>query len=146
MPSGSGGPAAPLEHVRRPQPPWRVADVTECGLPGGSYSTLSRDELAAKVARLGKQRTAMTTCMTCLNTAQRWPPFEDDPVAAMERETYHGRCGDTGFRDELVAIATLIERHRDEFADLVAGISATVRLSDRRRSAGSSSAAGRRRR
>jgi hypothetical protein len=112
----------PLDHVRRPQPPWRVADVTECGLPGDLHRTLSRDQIAAKLAKLGTQRTAMTTCMTCLSTARRWPTFEADPVEAIGRETCRPGAGNTGLRDELLAIAALVERQPREFADLLAGI------------------------
>lgn len=126
--------AARLDHVRRPQPPWRpAADVTECGLPGDGLPTLSRDQLASRLAQLGAQRTAMTTCMTCLSTARRWPTFDADPVAALARESHNNADpADTGLRDELLAIAALIQRHPDEFADLLNGIASTVRLADRR--------------
>ena len=135
---GDEGANPRLDHVRRPQPPWRVADVTECGLPEDRHPTLSRVELAAKVRRLGVQRAAMTTCMTCLATAQRWPTFDDDPVEAIGRETHRGRDANPAFRDELLAIAALIERHPDEFAQLLAGIANTIRLSERRAARNSS--------
>lgn len=123
----------PLEHVMRPQPPWRAGEVTECGLRADSYPTISRDDLAAKVRKQGQQRAAMTTCMTCLSTARRWPTWDEDPVAAMGRETYGGRHGATRFRDELLAIAALIEKHRDEFDGYLAGLDDVPRLEEARR-------------
>jgi hypothetical protein len=122
----------PLDHVLRPQPPWRTGHTTECGLRADSYPALTRDEFKAKVRRQGQQRAALTTCMTCLHTAQRWPTWDEDPVQAMGRETYGGRRGDTRFRDELVAIAALIAAHRDEFDALLKDLDDIPRLADAR--------------
>src|SRR5690606_8664070 len=83
-------------------------------------------EYFARVKELGKQRSAMLTCMTCADTASRWGTWEDDPRRALEREI-SWECGwrrdrGTKLRDELEAIAMLLETHRDEFLSLVKNI------------------------
>lgn len=70
----------------------------------------------------------MLTCMTCSDTASRWGTWDDDPRLALHREIEWERGGhyrardDRGHRlkDELVAVAALIEAHRDEFMNLIA--------------------------
>lgn len=121
-----------LQHVERPRLPWRNDARTECGLPTAGHPVITRDEFIAKVKRLGQQRSAMSTCMTCWNTAQRWPTWGQDPVAMMRRETQMWK-GDPRLRDELVAIAALIEAHRDEFDGLLTGLGQTSRLDEARR-------------
>lgn len=77
---------------------------------------------------MGQQRTALLTCMTCADTARRWRTWEDDPLQAMQREIEwesgrgYGRRKDRGFRthDELIAIAALIDAHREEFEARIA--------------------------
>lgn len=113
----------PVDHILRPTLPWRdAAAMTECGLNANSVKTLSRAEFFARLKDMGQQRTAMLTCMTCADTAKRWGTWEDDPRRAIEREvnweTSWGRqLRDRGerLRDELIAIADLIETHREEF-------------------------------
>lgn len=113
----------PLDHVLRTNLPWRQDDqLTECGLQADSYPTITRDQLFVRAREYGQQRTAMTTCITCLNTTQRWRTWNDDPVEAIGRETYGGRHGHPRFRSELLAIAALIEAHRDEFDSFIAGL------------------------
>jgi hypothetical protein len=125
----------PVDHILRPQLPWRNSGgITECGYDASKVKTLTRDEYLARLKDLGQQRSAMLTCMTCGDTARRWGTWEDDPRKALQREieweTY-GRWGsrdDRGvrLRDELLAIADLIEAHRDEF-------DAHIELSEQRR-------------
>lgn len=130
----------PLEHVERVTPPWRRDLVTECGLPVAGHPVISRDAFIAKVKSQGKQRSAMTTCMTCWDSAVRNQPWDENPVKSLIREAERHRWAGRGrdgrdverFRRELLAIAALIEAHRDEFDDMVAGLGETVRLSDRR--------------
>lgn len=113
----------PVDHILRPQLPWRIGGgITECGYNSEKVSTLTRDGYFARVKDMGKQRAAMITCMTCLQTAERWSTWEDDPRAAIHRELeweQHGRWSreDRGKRlhDELLAIADLIGNHREEF-------------------------------
>lgn len=135
---GRGRPVSDLvvEHVRREVPPWRSANaVTECGLPVGGHPVISREDFVAKVKAQGQQRAAMSTCMTCWDSARRNAAWEDNPVDSLireaERHRWGGRNGQRdveGFRNELRAIAVLIETHRDEFDGLVAGLGETVRL------------------
>jgi hypothetical protein len=113
----------PVDHILRPNLPWRApAAITECGLNAKSVKTLSRDEFFARLKDMGQQRTALLTCMTCSDTARRWGTWEDDPRRAVEREIQWEGSGpwrrkDRGdlLRDELLAIAAVLEAHRDEF-------------------------------
>lgn len=137
----------PLAHVLRAALPWRDGPVlTECGkLPGDGMPVMTITEFAAKVKRLGQQRASMSTCMTCWSTASRRQAvsWEADPVGVILREAGWARTWAPGvtrddptarrFHTELLAIAELISRHRDEFEGLVDGITAAPSLDDRRR-------------
>lgn len=111
-----------IEHVRRPRLPWRAEEYTrtECGLLlTAAGRVLSREDFIEKVKRLGQQRAAMTTCMTCFNTAQSHPTWETNPVACLGREVEHWRQKNEIFRRELRALAALVARHPEEFAELM---------------------------
>lgn len=125
----------PKEHVERPPLPWRAARITECGLPTAGHPVITRDEFVVKVRRQGKQRAAFTTCMTCWDTAQRWPTWEQDPVRRICRETYgNGARGSYDrFRAELYAIEVLVAAHREEFDAALAGLADAPRLDEARR-------------
>ena len=122
----------PVDHILRPLLPWRSPDegaITECGYDASKVSTLTRAEFEARVKDMGKQRAAMFTCMTCADTARRWASWEDDPRLAIAREAewergsaYWRSRDDRGRRlkDELLAIAALIEAHREEFDATIA--------------------------
>jgi hypothetical protein len=129
----------PVDHILRPRLPWRDPDegaITECGYDASKVKTLTRAEFFQRVKDLGKQRTAMLTCMTCSDTAGRWGTWDDDPRLALQREiewerghAYWSRSPDKNghrLKDELTAIAGLIEAHRDEFE-------ATITTNDQRR-------------
>ena len=113
----------PVDHIIRPSLPWRDGGaITECGYDASKVKALTRDEFSARLKDMGQQRTALLTCMTCLNTAQRWGTWESDPRLAIEREiTWEGsgryakKDRGTRLRDELQAIAALVATHRDEF-------------------------------
>jgi hypothetical protein len=114
----------PVDHIQRPSLPWRTADgaITECGFDASKVKTLTREEYAKRFKELGRQRCAMLTCMTCADTAARWGAWDDDPRTALEREIAWEGAGrrwhhDRGqrLRDELIAIAALIDAHREEF-------------------------------
>lgn len=122
----------PVDHILRPRLPWRGIDegaITECGYDASKVKTLTRAEFFQMEKDLGKQRLAMITCMTCSDTARRWGTWDDDPRLALQREiewerggAYYSRArDDRGHRlkDELTAIYTLIETHRDEFYSLI---------------------------
>lgn len=128
----------PVDHILRPRLPWRRPDegaITECGYDASKVKTLTRAEFFQREKDLGKQRTAMLTCMTCRDTVRRWGTWDDDPRLAIGREVewergaayWHSR-DDRGQRlkDELIAIAALIEAHRDEFE-------ATITANEQRR-------------
>jgi hypothetical protein len=115
----------PVDHILRPTLPWRDAtQITECGFNAASVPTLTREEFFARMKDLGQRRTAMMTCMTCAQTAARWGTWDDDPRRALEREIQWEtawRRSDRGelLRDKLLAVASLIEAHRDEFDALL---------------------------
>jgi hypothetical protein len=138
----------PMEHVRRVAPPWRPQDRTECGLPVTGHPVITRDAFLTKVRRQGKQRAALTTCMTCWTTASRNQPWDENPAASLIREAeryswldrrYEVKAADdrkaaaAQFRNELLAIAALIEAHQDEFDALTGGLAAAPRLDQARR-------------
>ena len=132
----------PLTHVLRPSLPWRDATtaMTECGLRADSYPTASRAEASAKWRKLGAQRASLWFCMTCVQTAERWPTWDDDPAGCLgryiERVRYRDTTESDEFRRELVAIAQLIELHRDDFDGLLSDLGETVSLGDRRAARG----------
>jgi len=117
----------PVDHILRPLLPWRSGDeqrITECGLNASKAQTITRDDFHARVKSLGRQRTAMLTCMTCSETVRRWSTWEDDPRLALGREieweagsAYWRARNDRGERlkDELLVIAALVDAHRGEF-------------------------------
>jgi hypothetical protein len=118
----------PVDHILRPQLPWRIGRegaITECGYDASKVKTLTRDEFTARFKDLGQKRMMMFTCMTCYDTARRHGTWEDDPRGAIDREIdweirfwrSNGR-GDR-LKHELIAIAALIEAHKDEFFDLI---------------------------
>lgn len=145
----------PLEHVERPQPPWRDLHLTECGRDTATVPVITRDQLIAKVKHQGQQRAAFTTCMTCWQRCRYTQAWDTNPVSCLMREAAryehismrralftdrklappeNQRITEAGrFRDELLAIAALIDAHRDEFDEFVAGLGDTVQLDAARR-------------
>lgn len=120
----SNPPKEPIDHVRRSLPPWRERDFkTECGrAENDCRSVLSRQEMLDKLRRQGHRRAALSSCMTCLETASRNPSWERQPSAVMMRvlgNRYgYPRHGTDENDRELVAIAMLIERHRGEWEEI----------------------------
>jgi hypothetical protein len=137
----------PLGHVLRAALPWRDRPpLTECGkTPGPGVPAMSLEQFAAKVKAQGKQRSALTTCMTCWETAGRHQAtsWATSPVAVIAREASWARTWQPGvtrddpvaqlFRDELLALAELVSRHREEFDAVIAGLGSAARLDDARR-------------
>lgn len=117
----------PVDHIERPRLPWRSPDepaVTECGYDASKVKTLTRKQYIERLKDYGEQRTALFTCMTCIQSARSWPTWSVDPRKAVEREiTWESRwrSGKHGHRlkDELLAIQVLIENHHDEFGDIL---------------------------
>jgi hypothetical protein len=124
------------EHVvRSASLPWRAADdgLTECGLSVPGRKVITLEEVRTKIRVQGKIRAAMTTCMTCAQTATRYRPWAEDPVDAMHREVL-GRRGDgERFKRELWALAALVEAHPEEFHGFLDGLDQTADLAARRR-------------
>lgn len=131
----------PVDHILRPQLPWRscLTSITECGYNAASVKSLTREAFAARLKGYGEQRTALVTCMTCMHTAQRWPTWEQDARLALQREIeweavhwnarvkqviqYSKERGHS-LLDELRAIEALIAAHPQEFRELLAGVDA----------------------
>ena len=119
----------PIVHVVRPTLPWRMSRTgaptpykTECGLPIAGHPVITRAEFLEKIKKQGQQRAYLTTCQTCLDTARRWPSWDEDPVQCLSREVsggWNGRTRDPNFKHELLALAMLAERHRPEFEELL---------------------------
>lgn len=121
----------PVDHILRPRLPWRDprgSAVTECGYDASKVACLTRADFFKRVKDLGQQRAAMITCMTCSQTAARYPTWEEDPRRALEREIvwecggWRGEKRGHRLRDELTAIAALIDAHPAEFAAVKAEI------------------------
>ena len=126
-----------LEHILRAEPAWRrVSQRTECGLlVAKTERVLSRADAVAKLKRLGQERFAMTTCMTCTSRAHYGRSLAEDwahrPTAIIARECVgSGFDGDSLLHRELRAITALIEAHRDEFDGYLAGLAEAVSLNE----------------
>lgn len=131
----------PLDHIARPNLPWRPENLTECGKDTNTVEqVITRDQALAKVGRQGKQRAAMSTCMTCWNAAEWNRDWAQSPTEVMAREVKRGRNWstrvlpntDTPLDRELRAVAALVEAHRDEFDGYLSGLGATADLASKR--------------
>lgn len=114
----------PLTHIARPPLPWRDPRLTICGQPVAQYRAglvMAYDDAPAVSRRLGRQRFALTHCMTCAGNWSHWSTWETDPRARLARELgYLGMTKtDAIVVAELRAIAVLIEEHRADFDALV---------------------------
>lgn len=124
--------AEQLDHVRRPDLPWRVSTTTECGRDVATVkSHITRDELLTRLRSFGQARTSLTTCMTCWQTSRRWETFEVNPVDALRREV-NGWRSETTFAAELRALAALAVAHRAEFDAYLTGLGETASLAAHR--------------
>ncbi len=123
----------PLDHVVRSVPPWRRGTpLTECGRDPGTVSVIARDELATRVKKLGKTRTSMTMCITCMETSAQRNTWSADPAAVMERECSRWMKTE-GISRELRALAALVEAHPEEFYGYIDGLDETVDIRAARR-------------
>lgn len=122
-------PNAPArDHVQRPDLPWRDGQRTECGKPTNDVrSVISRAQLQQRIKTDGITRAAYITCVTCLQTASRWKDWAGDPLDVLGREFYGGNR-DPRLGPELLALAALVEAHRDEFDGYLTGLGQTVSL------------------
>jgi hypothetical protein len=138
----------PVHHIVRAKLPWRdEPDLTECGHLASEMALVwTRDEAVAQFKELGQQRMAMLTCMTCMDTANRWPRWDNSPVAVMQRECqregWHHRAyariypPEAAEKDilerELRALAALVAAHQEEFREMVDGLAETGDLASKR--------------
>lgn len=133
----------PVDHIERPRLPWRSDDeswMTECGYSVLKVKTITREAFAKRLKEYGQQRTAILTCMTCIQAAQRWSTWKEDPRQALDREIAWEGCGrysrderGTRLRNELRAIELLINRHREEFDWILFEVSTVVDLEAEKR-------------
>ncbi len=137
----------PLQHIVRPKLPWRCDEAakTECGRKPDAHA-ISRDEAVAKVKKQGKTRAALTTCMTCWETAARHPDWDQAPSMVIKRyikNRWWSGWGNSYRYDpedetvkldaELRAVWDLIQAHPEEFEELLFRRSQPNELADRRR-------------
>lgn len=130
----------PVDHIERPRLPWRSdtdTSLTECGFECVRVKTLTHSEFFRRMKEYGEQRTAILTCMTCMNTSRQWATWDEDPRKALGREIdweirWMAKHGNR-LRDEMRAIALLIKAHPEEFKELVHGVMGTVDLLAERR-------------
>ncbi len=124
--------AAQLDHVRRPQPPWRDDEKTECGRDI-DRETISRDQLLARLKDMGLQRASMTVCMTCLETARRHTTWDRSPAGVLARDVNFWRSEQGRQVDlELRALGMLFEAHREEFFETLAALANATPLTEAR--------------
>lgn len=124
----------PMTHILRPKPPWETQDLTHCGRQAETVAHTTADGMMAHLRKYGRQRTAYTHCMTCVDRVQAYSridtnlrvavpmTWESEPVAITERwldRTYEPTEKDRK-RRMLHAIAAIIEAHQDEFDAMVA--------------------------
>lgn len=127
-----------LEHVARPNLPWRDDTLTECGKTTDGRVVITREQLLAKIRKQGQARAALSTCMTCTQTATRWQDWATAPSDVMRRNvpSWWGASQRhpiaVRMDAELRAIAALIEAHREEFDGFLAGLEDAADLGARR--------------
>lgn len=124
------------EHVVRGNSfPWRPPEdgLTECGLEVTGRKVITKDELVQKERVQGKTRAAMTTCITCAQTATRYRSWDQDPVDAVRREVLGMRRHEQRFKRELWALAALAAAHPEQFQGFLSGLEQTTDLVARRR-------------
>lgn len=138
--------AEPIDHIERPPLPWRAERKTECGKDNAGR-VITRAEFYDRVMEQGQQRAAMGVCMTCWSTAQRHAggygyatkeqrrhvfvnAWETDPSAVLTRYVVVHR--NERITQELRVIAMLVEAHRAEFDEAIAGIDASPSLAQQR--------------
>jgi hypothetical protein len=137
------------EHVRRVQLPWREqeAGLTECGLEAAKFQSLDYRELLDKVRSQGQARAALSTCMTCWQTAERyqgsWNQQSRDfrapsLVQVLHRELERHLWGRAPKPDpqakrighEIAALAQLAELHRGEFEEIIRQLEQAIDFKD----------------
>lgn len=139
--------AKELDHILRAPVPWRDRQLTECGLAVERCVVITADDLVKKIGRVGRQRAAFSTCMTCAGKVSTrrdtGQVVEPSLVDVLRRECSNYRRDDV-LEIELRAIAELVKRHRPEFDGLVARLSEVTDLAVKRHEKATSRVKGKR--
>lgn len=136
-----------LQHISRPDLPWRRATLTRCGREIAELAAdrvVTVDEARKKVDRLGKTRAVMFLCMTCIDRWHAWPEWDESPAgligrysegASWARRNEDGESRFDGLNRELRALAILAQRYEPEFRELLSDqeSGALVALSEHRK-------------
>ena len=111
----------PLTHILRSPLPWRDSDRTECGRLAAEFAKIVDWQEARVLAKkYGRQRFTILFCVTCTNTTTSWPTWDIDPIERLGREAR--RDGRDLVNRELRAMSLLVDAHREEFDEAVAGL------------------------
>ena len=114
----------PLRHLERVAPPWAAERMTICGRELDDVrSWLTFEDARALANKVGQTRAQFLFCQTCLSqhshkaaTPLRW---EREPARIVA--DWASRAGWTGTKDggriaaELLALADLVEQHREDY-------------------------------
>ena len=113
----------PPRHLQRVSPPWAFGEYTVCGRPISDVKvSLAWEEAKALIVKLGQQRARFVFCQTCIaqqgriKTPNSW---RDDPTMVVHDYTRRNYPPDGGVRAELLALAQLVDAHRDEYTAIV---------------------------
>lgn len=139
------------DHLIRPLLPWRdpTDGLTECGLTAEGHRWITLAEANQRIKAQGGRRAAFTLCMTCVDTVNRHQSrsFDEQPCGSLLRELewawgrlrwQRSDMGDDAIVRarridiEVRAIGALVEAHREEFDEFVAGHADTEDLTARR--------------
>ncbi len=119
-----------LDHVSRIMPTWaRTNPLTECGRRvDDTGSTITFDEMVAKVKRQGKQRASMSSCMTCWGKVSygQAPASDVMSIAAAYLSRTHRLREEVG--RELEAIDALVAAHLPEYEQLLEAVQKVQRI------------------
>lgn len=128
----------PLDHLAREVPPWREATTTECGRPLGDVAQIiTRAAAVRRWKDQGAKRASFSLCMTCVETANRNPTFDENPIENIRRTLPAAYAANRERLDteerHWRAVAALIDAHRDDFDQLLADLAKTPTIAEARR-------------
>lgn len=102
---------------------------------------VTREELARRVNEQGKQRASLALCMTCWHAAERHVGWHHDRASLLRaiRDGWDANPAEVLARDvhgkrrellnrEMRVIGLLVEEHREEFEEAMAGLEAAPSL------------------
>lgn len=116
----------PVDHIAREPLPWRTRPhLTECGKPVEPLGdrVVSRGTIETRIRDIGQKRAAFTTCMTCVDTSDRWSGRRQrSDLTALRAVVREGsavehatppRHTPPGDRDAMCVCGDNIHHHRD---------------------------------